>query len=66
MLRTNRDKLVKISVVGEVVSPVVGSAIYKVSAEGEPVILPGGGASPTTSGWGTLPAAGWRTMSSRG
>ena len=43
MLRTNRDRLVKISVIWEVVSPVVGPAIYKVSAEGEPLILPGVG-----------------------
>ncbi len=42
-MRTNRDRLVKVSVVGEVVSPVVGEAIYKVSADGEPVILPGVG-----------------------
>lgn len=43
MLRTNREKLVKISVIGEVVSPTISSAIYRVSAEGEPVILPGTG-----------------------
>ena len=43
MLKTNIDKLVKVSVIGEVVSPVVGSSIYKVSANGEPVILPGVG-----------------------
>jgi len=43
MLRTNRDKLVKVSVIGEVVSPVVGPAIYRISADGEPIILPGVG-----------------------
>jgi hypothetical protein len=43
MIKTNKDKIVKISVVGEVVSPIIGSAIYKVSANGEPMILPGVG-----------------------
>jgi hypothetical protein len=43
MLRTNRDSLVKISVIGEVVSPIMGDSVYKVSADGEPVILPGVG-----------------------
>ncbi|MCW4049679.1 MAG: DUF4438 domain-containing protein [Candidatus Bathyarchaeota archaeon] len=43
MLRTNKDKIVKISVIGEVVSPVIGASIYKISADGEPVILPGVG-----------------------
>ncbi len=43
MLKTNRDKLVKISVIGEVVSPAVSSEIYRISADGEPVILPGTG-----------------------
>lgn len=40
LLRTNREKLVKISVIGEVVSAVMKPAIYRVSAEGVPVILP--------------------------
>lgn len=43
MIKTNRDKIVKISVIGEVVSPVVGDAVYKISADGEPVVLPGVG-----------------------
>ncbi len=43
MLNTNRDRLVKISTVGEVVSPTVGTSIYRVSANGEPMILPGVG-----------------------
>jgi hypothetical protein len=42
-LNTNRDRLVKISTIGEVVSPTVGSSIYRVSAEGEPMVLPGVG-----------------------
>lgn len=43
MIKTNRDKIVKISVIGEVVSPVVGDAVYKITADGEPVVLPGVG-----------------------
>jgi hypothetical protein len=34
MLRTNVDKLVKISVMGEVASHVVGGSIYNISATG--------------------------------
>ena len=43
MLRTNIDKLVKISVAGEVVSPVFGRSPYRISADGAPVVLPGVG-----------------------
>ncbi|MEM1540269.1 MAG: DUF4438 domain-containing protein [Candidatus Bathyarchaeia archaeon] len=43
MLRTNVDKLVKISVVGEVTSPIYGRGIYNISAEGIPMVLPGVG-----------------------
>ncbi|MCX6649314.1 MAG: DUF4438 domain-containing protein [Candidatus Bathyarchaeota archaeon] len=43
MLKTNRDRLVKVSVIGEVVSPVIGDTVYKITADGEPVILPGVG-----------------------
>lgn len=43
MIKTNRDKIVKISVIGEVVSPIVGDAVYKITADGEPVVLPGVG-----------------------
>ncbi len=57
-MRTNRDRLVKVSVVGEVVSPVVGEAIYKVSADGEPVILPGVGGITYNIRVGDL-ATGW-------
>src|SRR4030043_2112453 len=42
MLKTNEDKLVKISVMGEAVSP-VSRDIYKISAQGTPVVLPGVG-----------------------
>lgn len=58
MLRTNKDKLVKISVVGEVVSPVIGAAIYRVSADGEPAILPGVGGITYNIRVGD-PACGW-------
>lgn len=43
MIKTNRDKIVKISVIGEVVSPIVGDGVYKITADGEPVVLPGVG-----------------------
>jgi hypothetical protein len=43
MISTNKENLVKVSVIGEVVSPTVGSAVYRVSANGEPMILPGVG-----------------------
>ena len=42
MLKTNEDKLVKISVMGEAVSP-VSRDIYRISAQGTPVVLPGVG-----------------------
>lgn len=40
MLRTNVEKLVKISVVGEVSSPVFWRSSYRISADGTPVVLP--------------------------
>lgn len=43
MIKTNADKLVRISVMGEVSSPVVSKSIYRISAEGIPKILPGVG-----------------------
>ena len=58
MLRTNVDKLVKISVVGEVASPVYGRGIYKISAEGNPVVLPGVGGITYNVRVGDL-ACGW-------
>jgi hypothetical protein len=42
MLRTNREKLVKISVMGEVASPTIKN-VYNISATGSPCILPGVG-----------------------
>lgn len=58
MLRTNVDKLVKISVVGEVASPVYGKGIYRISAEGDPVVLPGVGGITYNIRVGDL-ACGW-------
>ncbi len=58
MLKTNRDKLVKVSVMGEVVSPVISDAVYKITADGEPVILPGVGGITYNIRVGD-PACGW-------
>jgi hypothetical protein len=58
MLRTNVDKLVKISVVGEVASPVFGRGIYNISAEGVPMVLPGVGGITYNVRVGD-PACGW-------
>lgn len=62
MLQTNLDKLVKISVVGEVASPVYGKGIYRISAQGDPVVLPGVGGitynirvGGLVCGWGSGP-----------
>ncbi len=58
MLRTNADKLVKISVMGEVASPVVGRSVYNISATGTPSILPGVGGITYNLRVGD-PACGW-------
>jgi hypothetical protein len=58
MLRTNVDKLVKISVVGEVASPVYARGIYRISAQGNPVVLPGVGGITYNVRVGDL-ACGW-------
>jgi hypothetical protein len=58
LLKTNRDRLVKVSVIGEVVSPVISDSIYKVTADGEPVILPGVGGITYNIRVGD-PACGW-------
>ena len=41
-MRTNADKLVRISVVGEIASPTFRN-VYRISAEGRPMVLPGVG-----------------------
>jgi len=58
MLRTNADKLVKISVVGEVASPFVSRSVYNVSATGKPSVLPGVGGITYNLRVGD-PACGW-------
>jgi len=58
MLRTNVDKIVKISVVGEVASPVFGRGVYNISAEGVPMVLPGVGGITYNVRVGD-PACGW-------
>jgi hypothetical protein len=58
MLRTNADKLVKMSVVGEVASPVVWKSVYRVSPTGTPTILPGVGGITYNLRVGDL-ACGW-------
>jgi hypothetical protein len=58
MLKTNADKLVKISVMGEVASPVVGRSVYNISATGTPSILPGVGGITYNIRVGDL-ACGW-------
>jgi hypothetical protein len=57
MLRTNADKLVKISVMGEVASPIVRS-VYNISATGTPMVLPGVGGITYNLRVGD-PACGW-------
>ncbi len=42
MLKTNAEKLIKISVMGEIASPTIRN-VYNVSATGKPVVLPGVG-----------------------
>jgi hypothetical protein len=59
MLKTNEDRLVKISVTGEVVSPVFGRDVYRISAQGQPVVLPGVGGITYNVRVGD-PACGWQ------
>ncbi|MEM4732905.1 MAG: DUF4438 domain-containing protein [Candidatus Bathyarchaeia archaeon] len=58
MLKTNANRLVKISVMGEVASPVVGRSVYNISATGKPLILPGVGGITYNLRVGD-PACGW-------
>ena len=57
-IRTNIDKLVKISVMGEVSSPVFARSTYRISADGKPVVLPGVGGITYNIRVGDL-ATGW-------
>jgi len=56
-LRTNLEKLVKISVIGETVSPVFRSP-YRITHDGQPVVLPGVGGITYNVRVGDL-AVGW-------
>src|SRR4030042_5075725 len=58
MLRTNVDKLVNMSVMGEVASPILGRSVYSVSATGTPSVLPGVGGITYNVRVGDL-ACGW-------
>jgi len=57
MLRTNAEKLIKVSVIGEVASPTFRS-VYNVSATGQPLVLPGVGGITYNLRVGD-PACGW-------
>jgi hypothetical protein len=57
MLQTNADKLIKMSVIGEIASPTIRS-VYNVSAKGKPVVLPGVGGITYNLRIGDL-ACGW-------
>jgi Domain of unknown function (DUF4438), N-terminal/Domain of unknown function (DUF4438), C-terminal len=58
VLRTNSEKLVKLSVMGEVAHPVVGRSVYNISATGAPLVLPGLGGITYNVRVGDL-ACGW-------
>jgi hypothetical protein len=57
MLKTNAEKLIKMSVMGEIASPTIRS-VYNVSATGKPVVLPGVGGITYNLRVGD-PACGW-------
>jgi hypothetical protein len=57
MLRTNGEKLIKISVMGEIASPTIRS-VYNVSATGKPLVYPGVGGITYNLRVGD-PALGW-------
>ena len=57
MLKTNAEKLIKISVMGEIASPTIRS-VYNVSATGKPLVLPGVGGITYNLRVGD-PACGW-------
>ena len=57
MLRTNVEKLVRLSVMGEIASPTVRS-VYSISPSGAPVVLPGAGGITYNLRVGD-PACGW-------
>ena len=58
MLRTNVEKLVKISVIGEISSPIFRRSAYRISSDGRPLVLPGVGGITYNVRVGDL-AVGW-------
>ncbi|MGQ9632096.1 MAG: DUF4438 domain-containing protein [bacterium] len=58
MLRTNAERLVKISVIGEISSPGFGPTPYRISQDGQPIVLPGTGGITYNVKVGDL-ATGW-------
>lgn len=58
MIKTNVGKLVRLSVFGEVASPVFGRSVYDISAQGVPMVLPGVGGITYNVRVGD-PACGW-------
>jgi hypothetical protein len=58
MLRINENKLVKISVMGSISSPISSIYTYRISATGQPVVLPGAGGITYNVRVGDL-ATGW-------
>jgi hypothetical protein len=59
MLRTNTEKLIKMSVMGEIASPIIRS-VYNVSSTGKPLVLPGVGGITYNLRVGD-PACGWES-----
>ena len=57
MLKTNVNKLIRISVIGEIASPTLRS-VYNISATGKPVVYPGVGGITYNLRVGD-PACGW-------
>lgn len=43
MIKTNADRLVRVSVIGEITSQSLRTSVYKITADGRPVVLPGVG-----------------------
>src|SRR3712207_4528632 len=58
-LTTNRDRLVRTTVTGEITHPRVGGSVYRISVDGEPICVPGSGGVTINVRVGD-PANGWR------
>ncbi|MGD8565488.1 MAG: DUF4438 domain-containing protein [Candidatus Bathyarchaeota archaeon] len=58
MLRTNVNSLVKLSLMGEVSNPVFSKSVYRISHDGNPLVLPGVGGITYNVRVGD-PACGW-------